>query len=197
MVGAFIVACGNGTAPSPGMVAPRSARHLGMESTRMEWGGVTQGGRTRGPNPTGRTPSQPVRSALHGHAQSWADEAGAREEAGGVMEPRHGERGGREESPPGGGVGKADGLHAPEGRSPGRARARVQDPTGVARARGRARCLRGTGPAWGSGCSTALAWAGASTRARARTGDHEPPQPARDSGRARPAPGPARGQVAV
>jgi hypothetical protein len=93
-----------------------------MESTRMEWGGVTQEGRTRGASPTGRTPSQPVRSALHGHAQSWADEAGAREEAGRVMEPRHGERGGREESPPGGGAGKADGLHAPEGRSPGRAR---------------------------------------------------------------------------
>ena len=32
---------------------------------------MTQGERTRGPNPTGRTPSQPVRSALHGHAQSW------------------------------------------------------------------------------------------------------------------------------
>jgi hypothetical protein len=40
-----------------------------------------------------------------------------------VMEPRHGERGEREESPPGGGAGKADGLHAPEGRSPGRVRA--------------------------------------------------------------------------
>jgi hypothetical protein len=32
------------SAPHQGMVAPRSARHLGMESTRMKWSGMTQRG---------------------------------------------------------------------------------------------------------------------------------------------------------
>jgi len=41
-----------------------------------------------GANPTGLTPSQPVRSALHGHAQAWEDRAGAREAAGRVIAPR-------------------------------------------------------------------------------------------------------------
>ena len=71
-----------------------------------------------------------------------------------MMEPRHGERGGREESPPGGGAGKADGLHAPEGCSPGRARAlqaftaQVRALTGRPRGRPSGPIVRARRPRW-------------------------------------------------
>ena len=58
-------------------------------------------------------------------------EAGCREEAGRVMEPRHGYRCGQEESLAGQREGKADAFHAAEGSSPGHAKARVEDTTEV------------------------------------------------------------------
>ena len=62
-------------------------------------------------------------------AQPWAYEAGGSEEAGRVMEPRNMERRGQQESRSGSAA-KADGLHAPEGSSPGCGMASAQDPTG-------------------------------------------------------------------
>ena len=64
-------------------------------------------------------------------AQQWAYEAGVSEDAGRVMEPRKVESRGQEDIPQGRFEGKADGVQAPEGRSPGRGRARAQDTTGV------------------------------------------------------------------
>ena len=58
-------------------------------------------------------------------------EAGWSEKAGRVMEPRDVESRGQEDIPQGRIEGKADGLQAPEGSSPGRDMARVQDTTGV------------------------------------------------------------------
>ena len=63
-------------------------------------------------------------------AQQWADEAGVSEEAGRVMEPRNRESRGQQESRSGIAA-KADGLHAPEGSSPGCGMASAQDTTGV------------------------------------------------------------------
>ena len=63
-------------------------------------------------------------------AQQWAYEAGVSEEAGRAIEPRNMESRGQEDSLRGIEA-KADGLHAPEGSSPGRARASVRDTTGV------------------------------------------------------------------
>jgi hypothetical protein len=63
-------------------------------------------------------------------AQPWAYEAGGSEEAGRVMEPRKRSSRGQQESRSGIAA-HADGVHAPEGSSPGRAMARVQATTGV------------------------------------------------------------------
>jgi hypothetical protein len=57
--------------------------------------------------------------------------AGWSEDAGRVMEPRNGESRGQEDIPHAVLEGKADGVHAPEGSSPGCGRARAQDTTGV------------------------------------------------------------------
>jgi len=58
-------------------------------------------------------------------------EAGRSEKAGRVIEPRKVYSRGQEDIPQGGREGKADGLQAPEGSSPGCARASAQDTTGV------------------------------------------------------------------
>jgi hypothetical protein len=63
-------------------------------------------------------------------AQQWAYEAGGSEEAGCVREPRNMSSRGQQESRSGIAA-KADGLHAPEGSSPGCDMASAQDPTGV------------------------------------------------------------------
>jgi len=57
-------------------------------------------------------------------------EAGWSEEAGRVIEPRHGESCGQRETLAGQRAGKADAVQAAEGSSPGHARASVEDPTG-------------------------------------------------------------------
>ena len=57
--------------------------------------------------------------------------AGCREQAGRVMEPRKVYSRGHKDIPQGGFEGKADGVQALEGSSPGRARASAQDTLGV------------------------------------------------------------------
>ena len=57
--------------------------------------------------------------------------AGGSEEAGRVMEPRHAERRGQQALPQGGSEGPAAGCQWPEGSSPRRAQASVEDTTGV------------------------------------------------------------------
>ena len=64
-------------------------------------------------------------------AQQWEYDAGVNEEAGRGIEPRNASRRGQPENPHSRTAGKADGLHAPEGRSPGRVLASVRDTTGV------------------------------------------------------------------
>ena len=64
-------------------------------------------------------------------AQQWEYEAGVSEDAGRVIEPRNGYSRGHEASPQEVIEGKADGLQAPEGRSPACDRASGQDTTGV------------------------------------------------------------------
>ncbi len=77
-------------APNKGLVAPREARNLGIESNLMKWVVVPQWVRTAGASPTGPKPRQPVWSAVHVHTQQWAYDAGRNENAGRVMEPRNG-----------------------------------------------------------------------------------------------------------
>ena len=64
-------------------------------------------------------------------AQQWAYEAGVNEEAGRVMEPRNEYSRGQQDIPQGRIEGKADGFQWPEGSSPRRAKASVEDTTGV------------------------------------------------------------------
>ena len=64
------------------------------------------------------------------HTQQWTYGAGGSEEAGRVMEPRNMESRGQQESRSGIAA-QADGVQAPEGRSPGCGRASAQDTTGV------------------------------------------------------------------
>ena len=107
-------------------------------------------------------------------AQQWEYDAGVREEGGRVLAPRHGESRGQEESPQGRFEGNADGVHAPEGRHPGRGRARAQDTTGVGERGMPPQGERGnvgepalsvtTLPEEGTGRPQALAWPGAATR---------------------------------
>ena len=58
-------------------------------------------------------------------------EAGGSEKAGRVIEPRNVYSCGQEDIPQGSSEGKADGLQAPEGSSPGCGMASAQDTTGV------------------------------------------------------------------
>ena len=58
-------------------------------------------------------------------------EAGGSEKAGRVMEPRNVYSRGQQDIPQGCSEGKADGLQAPEGSSPGCGMASAQDTTGV------------------------------------------------------------------
>ena len=58
-------------------------------------------------------------------------EAGCREKAGRVSEPRNGYSCGPQDNPQAGQEGKADGFQWPEGNSPKLAQARVGDTTGV------------------------------------------------------------------
>ena len=102
--------------------------------------------------------------------------------------------------------GNADGWHAPDGRRPGRVRARAEGPTGGGERGRQAQGARGNVgepplvvtlfPAWGTGRPQALAWSGAFARAGAREGHHARGTQARSSGRARRAQRPARGREA-
>jgi hypothetical protein len=56
--------------------------------------------------------------------------AGGSEKAGRVIEPRNVSSRGHQDIPQGGFEGKADGVQAPEGRSPGCVLARIEDTTG-------------------------------------------------------------------
>ena len=93
--------------------------------------GYPVGASPYGSSPTRPTPSQQVGSELHVHTQQWEDEAGGSEAAGRVREPRKVYRRGQEDIPQGRREGKADGVHGPEGSSPGRDMASAQDTTGV------------------------------------------------------------------
>ena len=64
-------------------------------------------------------------------AQQWEYEAGVSEDAGRVIEPRNGYSRGQKDISQGGTERKADGVQAPEGSSPGRVVASVEDTTGV------------------------------------------------------------------
>jgi len=98
-------------------------------------------------------------------AQQWADEAGVREEAGRVMEPRNGSRRGQQDRLSGLEV-QADGVQAPEGNNPvcdrgacaghHRGLRAGQVCRGGARERGRTPGLRAPCPDWGPGCPQAL-----------------------------------------
>ena len=77
-----------------------------------------------------RTPSQQVSSELHVPTQQWEYKAGVSEEAGRVIEPRNMYSRGQQDNLSGI-EGKADGLQAPEGSSPGCGMASAQDTTGV------------------------------------------------------------------
>lgn len=111
-------------------------------------------GESGGSRPTGRTPSQPVRSEPSVLHQSWRRGARGSEGTGRGSEPRHGERCGPQDSPPreGGESRRRPGAGRPqswvrEGEGPGHPRGLSAGPgsSGVTRARGRATTRLGNG----------------------------------------------------
>ena len=141
------------------------------------------------------------------HAQPWAYGAGGRKEAGRVLAPRHAYRRGPQDISHGGPERNADGVQWPEGSSPGGAMASAQDTTGVSERGMSAEGERGNvgepPVSWsqsrhgGPGDQQPGRGRGASTRPRARQGDHARRDAGTVAGRERQAQCRERGSVAV